>query len=109
MKIWFAIMFSFFVLCCSPAPCAEEPRTVFTVWDDFVHLSNSSADHALNVQVRFQKCLRENVSPETFYDVTTIKELSEAAREFHAAADKLDELRQRLEHPIPKGIAFAKK
>lgn len=88
---------------------AQKDRTVFTVWDSFVRLSNDGADHVTNVQAYLKKCITENVSPDEFYSVSTIRELTIAEDEFRRSADTLHELRMRLEHPLPKGTMTAKK
>lgn len=88
---------------------AQKERTVFVVWDEFVKVSNSGADHVTEVQTYLKNCIQEQVSPEEFYSIETIKNLEKSAAEFRQSADKLDELRRRLEHPIPKGTVTAKR
>lgn len=109
MKILFALSFLFLGSLSLPSSSANESRTVFVVWDEFVKTSNSGADHVTNVQTYLKNCLKESVSPEEFYSVSTIKELTIAESEFRKSADSLHELRMRLEHPLPKGTMTAKK
>lgn len=103
------LAFACLSLCFFSRASPNGSRTVFTVWDEFVKVSNSGADHATDVQTFFQKCIKEKVSPEEFYSVKAIESLEKSEREFRESADKLHELRMRLEHPIPKGTMTAKK
>jgi hypothetical protein len=105
----FFLSFAFLSLCFLSSAQSNKPRTAFTVWDEFVKLSNSGADHATSVQTYFKACIKENVPPEEFYNVHIIGELETSERKFRESADKLHELRMRLEHPLPKGIQEAKK
>jgi hypothetical protein len=106
-KLLFA--FAILSLCFLPSLRSSESRTIFTVWDEFVKVSNSGADHATEVQEYFQHCIQTKTNPEEFYSVRAVKSLTDAASEFRSAADKLDELKRRIENPIPKGTITAKR
>jgi hypothetical protein len=106
--LWILLSVVFF-LCPFLSFAGQKERTIYVVWDEFVKVSNSGADHATNVQDYFKACIEHKVSPETFYSVKAINELTEAAREFRESADKLDELRRRIENPIPKGTITARR
>lgn len=105
----FIIAFCLVTFCFLVTTRCEESRTIYTVWDEFVKVSNHGADHATEVQTYFQVCLKNKVSPEEFYNVRAVENLEKAAAEFRQSADKLDELRRRIEHPIPRGTVTAKK
>jgi hypothetical protein len=108
-RILWIILSLFFFLFPFLSFAAQKDRTVFVVWDSFVKLSNDGADHVTNVQTYLKTCIKNNVNPEEFYPVATVRELTIAEDEFRRSADTLHELRMRLEHPIPKGTMTAKK
>lgn len=100
----------FLGFCCLPTSSANESRTVFTVWNESVDLLNDAQARKHDVQVYLQTCIDNKRSPE--YESTVwqqIRNLDTSIREYRAGIEKLEEIKRRLEYPLPKGTMQAKK
>jgi hypothetical protein len=104
-RILWILLSLFFLLFPLLSRATQTPdRTVITVWNEFADLTTASVEPRREIESYFRNCLAKKQSPEETYDVRTVINLEKASREFREAADKLDEIKRRIEHPIPKGI-----